>query len=265
LPEDRTINQGTAILRNAPTNRVEVFQYPASNKALPVLWQDVPEVGGASPLAKMPDCRDESATLDSASSEPPNASATEGAMRNFEAGRKQGIRETREMAAKEHGARLQEADRKRVEQAAYLAEQVADERDRLVQTMEREVASLALAIASRILRHEAQMDPLFLLGSVRVALGQLAATMQVRLRVPAPEAGLWTETLAHIPNLKVKPTVIPDDSMRLGECVIETDMGSADLGLRAQLRQIELALLDGTPATKPDIHADPSGEQEARQ
>ncbi len=34
---------------------------------------------------------------------------------------------------------------------------------------------LALAVAARILRREAQMDPLLLTGAVRVALGQLAA------------------------------------------------------------------------------------------
>jgi flagellar assembly protein FliH len=144
-----------------------------------------------------------------------------------------------------------------MEQAAHLAGQVKTDRERFLHEVEHELVQLALAIAARILRREAQMDPLFLIGAVRVALGQLAATMQVRLRVPAAESGLWTETLAHIPNLKMKPAVIPDDSMQLGDCLIETEMGSVDLGLRAQLHQIELALLDGAPATKADTSADP--------
>ena len=57
-------------------------------------------------------------------------------------------------------------------------------------SVEQEVVKLALAVAARILRREAQMDPLLLTGAVRVALGQLSASTQVRLRVPAAELEL---------------------------------------------------------------------------
>jgi flagellar assembly protein FliH len=40
------------------------------------------------------------------------------------------------------------------------------------------------------------MDPLLLTGAVRVALGQLAGATEVRLRVPAAELDLWTESMA---------------------------------------------------------------------
>jgi flagellar assembly protein FliH len=88
------------------------------------------------------------------------------------------------------------------------------------------------------------------MGAVRVALGQLARTLQVRLRVPASAASLWAETFEHLPNLKVKPLVVPDESMHAGDCAIETDMGSVDLGLPAQLHQIEWALFDEAPASE---------------
>ena len=48
------------------------------------------------------------------------------------------------------------------------------ERDRYLHAVEHEVVKLALAVAARILRREAQMDPLLLTGAVRVALGQLS-------------------------------------------------------------------------------------------
>ncbi len=66
---------------------------------------------------------------------------------------------------------------------------------------------LALAVAARILRREAQMDPLLLTGAVRVALGQLAASSEVRLLVPPAKLDLWTETIALVPNLALKPVV----------------------------------------------------------
>ena len=52
------------------------------------------------------------------------------------------------------------------------------ERDRFLHAVEQEVVKLALAVAARILRREAQMDPLLLTGAVRVALGQLAALVR---------------------------------------------------------------------------------------
>ena len=87
------------------------------------------------------------------------------------------------------------------------------------------MVELALAVAARILRREAQMDPLLLTGAVRVALGQLSGSTQVRLRVPPAELDLWTETIALLPNLRVKPAVVAGEGMRLGDCAIETGDG----------------------------------------
>jgi len=120
-------------------------------------------------------------------------------------------------------------------QAAELLESFAQERDRYLHAVEHEVVELALAVAARILRREAQMDPLLLTGAVRVALGQLSGSTQVRLRVPVAELELWTQAIALLPNLAVKPTVLAGDGMRLGDCMIETELGSVDLGIRAQL------------------------------
>jgi len=42
----------------------------------------------------------------------------------------------------------------------------------------------------------------------------------------------------------VKPVVLAGDGMRLGDCAIETEMGSVDLGIRAQLGEIERGFFD---------------------
>jgi hypothetical protein len=65
-------------------------------------------------------------------------------------------------------------------QAAELIQSFTQERDRFLHAVEREVVELALAVAARILRREAQMDPLLLTGAVRVALGQLSGSTQVK-------------------------------------------------------------------------------------
>ena len=120
----------------------------------------------------------------------------------------------------------------------------AAERDRYLAQVEREVVRLALGIAARILHREAQMDPLLLAGAVRVALGQLADTTEVRLIVPALEHELWSEMLRLMPNLPLRPELVADSTLSVGECRIETCVGSIDLGVRSQVAEIERGFFD---------------------
>jgi flagellar assembly protein FliH len=117
-------------------------------------------------------------------------------------------------------------------------------RDRYLAQVEREVVHLALAIAERILHRQAQMDPLLLSGAVRVALGQLAETTEVRLKVPLAEREMWAEMLRLMPNLPLRPELTVDERMSAGECTIETHLGSVDIGVRAQLSEIERGFFD---------------------
>ena len=127
------------------------------------------------------------------------------------------------------------------------------ERSRYFEAVECEVVKLALAVAARILRREAHMDPLFLTGAVRVALGQLSASTQVSLRIPAPDVELWSDAMAHIPNLAVRPAVIAREEMQLGDCALETELGSVDLGVRAQLDEIESRFFDRAEQIAPPV------------
>jgi flagellar assembly protein FliH len=117
-------------------------------------------------------------------------------------------------------------------------------RDRYLAQVEQEVVRLALAISARILHREALMDPLLLAGAVRVALGQLADTTEVRLKVPATEHAMWSEMLRLMPNLPLHPEVISDAALMTGECLLETHLGSVDLGVRSQLAEIERGFFD---------------------
>ena len=137
----------------------------------------------------------------------------------------------------------QERDRLR-DQASSLLESAAISRDVYFHRLEQETVQLALAIAVRILRREAQSDPLLLTGAVRVALGQLAASTEVRLHVPAQDESMWREAFASMPGLAHRPRVIGEPEMELGECRMETELGSADLGLWPQLKAIERSLFE---------------------
>jgi flagellar assembly protein FliH len=168
--------------------------------------------------------------------------------RAFESGREQGVKEGRQ-AEHEAQAAVQNtsqaaAEKLRVEQAAHLIESFSQAQESYLKAVEPEVVKLAMAVAARILRREAQMDPLLLTGAVRVALGQLSGSTQVRLRVPEADLDLWSEAIALIPKLPVKPTVSAGEGMRLGDCIVETELGSVDLGIRSQLGEIERGFFD---------------------
>lgn len=165
--------------------------------------------------------------------------------RAFEAGREKGRQEGRALEREAQVGEVAAAQQQRAKQVSELIENSRQEREQYFEQVEREVVGLALAIAARILRREAQMDPLLLTGAVRVVLGQLAATTTVRLKVPPEEVGLWTENLSLLPNLAIRPEVKAGKGMQLGDCMIETEMGSVDLGVRAQLGEIERGFFDG--------------------
>ena len=181
----------------------------------------------------------------------------EEARRSFAAGRERGLVEGRQAEQAAQAAAQAASDQHHAQQIARLVEDFALERDCYLQAVEQEVVKLALAVAARILRREAQMDPLLLTGAVRVALGQLSASTQVRLLVPASELEMWTETIARLPNLAVKPAVIAGEGLCLGECRIETELGTVDLGLRAQLGEIERGFFDraGGRGAQPAVAA----------
>lgn len=218
---------------------IEVFEYPAGPEP-PLTWEGLAEAvafrAGASPgPATAP------ANGPSAQSE---ERLTEEVRRSFEAGRARGIEEGRAAEREAQLAARRNEEKLHSTQMAGLIAQFDRERESYLHAVEREVVELALAVAARILRREAQMDPLLLTGAVRVALGQLSQSTEVRLMVPSTELDLWTEAMGHLPNLAVKPTVVPVAEMRTGECQMETALGSVDLGVRTQLGEIERGFFD---------------------
>ena len=218
-------SQSNAQFENGAGERVTVFEYPrCADVPEPALWPGwgEPEKPEDAPAAEL------------------ERKVAEETRKAFEAGLQRGRQEGRQAEREAHAA----AERERMRLAAELIAKFAEERDRYLHAAEREVVKLALAVAARILRREAQMDPLLLTGAVRVALGQLSATTEVRLRVPAAELSLWTEAMKLVPNLPIKPAVAAGEGMRLGECMLETELGSVDLGVRAQLAEIERGFFD---------------------
>jgi flagellar assembly protein FliH len=219
---------------------VEVFDYPAVAAPLLPCWEAFSSVtvcdGG--------DPRQTAGSEEAHTNKTPDDTHAKELERSFEAGLARGREEGRSAERQAFAAAAKAQETHLIGEAARLAENFNTQRAQYFEAVEREVVRLALAIAARILRREAQMDPLLLSGAVRVALGQLSASTQVRLRVPASDLGLWKDTIAHLPNLAVKPEVVAGEGMHMGECELEAELGSVDLGLGSQLAEIEKGFFD---------------------
>ena len=253
------------------SGRIEIFEYPAGPDAAPLAtWDGWAGVDEPAPKpAEVPIADAEGSVLEVAVRAKFDRQLAEETRRALEAGREKGREEGRAAEREAQAASLATAEKQRALQAAELIGNFTRERERYLHAVEHEVVELALAVAARILRREAQMDPLLLTGAVRVALGQLASSTEVRLRVPTAELDLWTEAIALLPKPAVKPTVSAGEDMRLGDCLIETEMGSVDLGIRAQLGEIERGFFDraggsGAEAAPAPWRATETGQESSR-
>jgi flagellar assembly protein FliH len=130
------------------------------------------------------------------------------------------------------------------ERAAVLkaCEDFRRERARYFAGVETEVVKLALAIAARVLHREANLDPLLLTGVVRIALEKVAEDSTTVLRVPASAIEMWREVFLDGPESSLK--IVGDERLDAGECVLDTNIGRVELGVSAQLAEIERGFFD---------------------
>jgi flagellar assembly protein FliH len=255
---------GTAQSSNGAA-RIESFIYPAGAE-MPIRpdwqgWSEEPASVAPEPAPTEP-ARSAVQIAAEAAFEKRLAEETQ---RAHEAGRERGRQEGRQAEREAQVAAQRAAEDLRLRQKAELVQNFEQARNDYLQAVEHEVVRLALAIAARILRREAQMDPLLLTGAVRVALGQLSGTTEVRLRVPTEDLALWTEAIALLPSLALKPKVVAGEGLHLGECVIETALGSVDLGIRSQLGEIERGFFDRAGAGRPGTESNPAVQLDAIQ
>jgi flagellar assembly protein FliH len=135
-------------------------------------------------------------------------------------------------------------DRVAGERRAVLkaCEEFARERARYFAGVEAEVVKLALAIAARVLHREVMLDPLLLTGVVRVALEKVAEDSATVLRVPVDDVEMWREVFVASPESSLQ--IVGDERLAAGECVLETNVGRVELGVSAQLEEIERGFFD---------------------
>jgi flagellar assembly protein FliH len=151
--------------------------------------------------------------------------------------------EARAEARREWEQELEERIAAEREGVLRSCEQFGRERARYFAGVEVEVVRLALAIAARVLHREAKLDPLLLSAAVRVALEKVAEDSATVLRVPPAEAELWRGAFS-TQAFESSVQVVGDERLGAGECVLDTNVGKVELGVSAQLSEIERGFFD---------------------
>jgi flagellar assembly protein FliH len=139
-----------------------------------------------------------------------------------------------------------EFEQKLVAARAPIAALIAgfeEERSHYYAQVESEIVQLALAIAGKILHREAQVDPMLLAALVRLAVEKMREGSSVTIRVGPGRGASWKQYFAGVQS--VAHVEVTEDA-HLGEqdCVLETELGSANFGLDTQLKEVEQGFFD---------------------
>jgi flagellar assembly protein FliH len=114
--------------------------------------------------------------------------------------------------------------------------------------VEVELVHLALAIAAKILHRESQVDRMVVAGLVRIMLERLQQNSNVIVRVRPEDAESWRYYFDGQSNLQV----VADASLEPKACLLETELGTADMALDSQLKEVEQGFFD-LLARKPEV------------
>lgn len=138
------------------------------------------------------------------------------------------------------GARLEEdlgRERKRV--ADTIIEFQRQSTDYYAK-VEIELVHLALAIAAKILHRESQIDRMVVAGLVKVMIERLQQKTKTVVRIRPEDAEGWRHYFRDHTSVQI----VEDPALEPRACVVETELGVADLGLDAQLKEVEQGFFD---------------------
>jgi flagellar assembly protein FliH len=145
-----------------------------------------------------------------------------------------------EVAGAEAAASRGEAMLRRLTQTL---EEIAEMRAQIVRETEQQLVRLAIAIARRIVQREMTMDPDLLRAIARVAMDRLGETTGITVRLnPDDHAAIAAGRDPQWGGGHV--TVVADARLPRGGCRLESEIGTVDASVDAQLQEITKSLLN---------------------
>ena len=126
-----------------------------------------------------------------------------------------------------------------VQRLASIVANTAVAHEAGLRNLDREALALVLAITRSIVKREVQCAPATILSVVRTALEELSLQASVLLRVHPTDAQVLQ---SHLPALDIPPSatvsIVADDAISPGGCLIESGAGCVDATIETQLDRI---------------------------
>lgn len=157
------------------------------------------------------------------------------------------IREARMEAVSQIEQKLrQEYEQKLLAARQPIADSVkdfAEQREDYFARVESEVVQLALSIAAKILHRESQVDSMLVASLVRLSVEKMREGSSVTVKVNPVLGASWKQYFVAFPSAG-RIEVIEDSQLSDQDCILETELGSANFGLDAQLKEVEQGFFD---------------------
>lgn len=121
-------------------------------------------------------------------------------------------------------------------------------KEKLLEDMEPIVVELAYAIAEKVIRAEVKANPEVVLNTVKAALEHVMDREKLIIRVNPDDLNSlkgYRQQLLSVVNGLEGLEIKEDARIARGGCVVETNSGTIDARLEAQLAEIHRALLEG--------------------
>ncbi len=129
-----------------------------------------------------------------------------------------------------------------VPRLAQAIEELAAVRAQMIRQTERQMVELALAVARRIIHREVSLDRDLLIAMARVALDRLGESAQITVRLhPEDFEATSADRISRVMGTCV--TVLEDPRLERGACMVESDLGTLDISVDAQIEEVARALL----------------------
>jgi len=117
------------------------------------------------------------------------------------------------------------------------------ERGEYYRRVETEIIQLTLAIVAKILHREEQVDPMLVATLVRMTIEKMREGSSVTVRVGQGRAPDWKEYFS-VHSKGARLEVVEDPALSENDCLLETELGAANFGLDAQLKEVEQGFFD---------------------
>jgi flagellar assembly protein FliH len=168
----------------------------------------------------------------------------EGVRHGLAQGGADGAVQGRREATAEHAERLMML----IQSLDRAAEDLSIARQNLETMMVCDAVELALAVAARVIKHQAAIDPQVLLRNVREALNLIGRASDIRIALHPSQRDLLLQVLPQLqlehPGLK-HAAVVEDETILPGGCRVFTPNGKIDADLESQLERIARELMPG--------------------